>query len=114
LEDIMSIQLGTEAPISNSELVKAPLPPAFVGGLSEACQECVWTWLHEHAPKDLIEVAWYASEFDRFAREAEARGGRVPADLAKQTCEDLPRVLESLQAHGGNLHAVVMIAGGVA
>ncbi|MGA2111773.1 MAG: hypothetical protein ABSG98_06435 [Anaerolineales bacterium] len=108
----MSIQHGTEAPIIHRKEVVAPLPPAFVGGLSEACQEVVWAWLHDHAPKDLIDVAWYASEFDLYSREAEAGGGHVPADLATQICEDLPRVLETLQAHGGDLHAVCMIAGG--
>jgi len=36
----------------------------------------------------------------------------VPADLAKQIPQDLPTVLEALEAHGGNLRAVAMIRGG--
>lgn len=81
----MSVQAHCDILIQDDEVVKAPLPPAFVGGLAEALQEVVWNWLHEHAPNDLQEVTWFAGEFDRYAREAEAREGRVPADLAKQT-----------------------------
>jgi hypothetical protein len=105
-------QTETVARIDEDEVVKAPLPPAFVAGLAEALQEVVWQWLHEHAPADLLEVTWFAGEFDHYAREAERRGGRVPADLAKQIPQDLPTVLEALEAHGGNLRAVAMIRGG--
>jgi hypothetical protein len=114
----VSVQLSTkieaqvETAFDPDELVKAPLPPAFVGGLAEALQEVVWAWLHEHAPADILEVTWFAGEFDRYARDAERQGGRIQTDLAKDIPQDLPKVLETLEAHGGNLHCVSMIAGG--
>ena len=103
-----------EVKVSANEVVVAPLPPAFVRGLAEAGQELLWAWLHDHAPKGLTSMLWYASEFDRYSREAETHGGQVPADLAQDVTRDLPLMLQALEQEGGNLKMVALIGGGVA
>ncbi len=111
----MSVQTSTDilAQTDEDEVVKAPLPPAFVAGLAEALPGGIWNWLHEHAPSDLIEVTWSPASSTATPR---GRGPRRAVCLPTwpRRPRGTARVLEGLQAHGGNLHAVCMISGGVA